>query len=430
MYGKTIFHIDVNSAYLSWEAVWRKKILQETGPDLRDIPSIVGGSAETRHGIVLAKSIPAKKFGIKTGEAVWQAKQKCPGLVVVPPHYNLYERCSYEFRQLLREYAPTIEVYSVDECWADVTGTASLFGSPVVLANTIKDKTYNELGFTVNIGVSSNKLLAKVASDFVKPGRVHTLYPDQVKNKMWPLPVQDLFYCGRATTKKLHNIGVFTIGQLAQMDVKILKKMMGKHGELIRAYANGLGETELEPTPPPNKGYGNSATIAHDVTDADTAKHVLLSLCESVGTRLRKDRKYAGVVSVGIKNNSLEYASHQRKMLTATNTTIELHRCACRLFEELWDGSPIRHLGVHTSSVTDTVYSQINLFDKNHYDKFNRMDRTVDAIRARYGTDAIMRAAFVKSPIYHITGGISKDKNGPTTFERKDEQCKKLFVST
>jgi len=426
---KTIFHIDVNSAYLSWEAIYRKSMLQEPGADLRDIPSAVGGSVEKRHGIILAKSGPAKKIGIRTGEAIWQAKQKCPGLVIVPPHYNLYERCSYEFRQLLQEYAPIIEVYSVDECWCDVSGTISLFGYPAALASLIKDKIYRELGFTVNIGISTNKLLAKVAGDLEKPNRIHTLYPDQIKEKMWPLPVQDLFYCGRATTRKLHNLGIFTIGELAQIDVSILKRMFGKHGEVIWAYANGQGEAELVPTPPPGKGYGNSTTIAFDVTDADTAKHVLLSLCESVGTRLRKDNMFANVVAVSIKNNLLGYASHQTKTLTATNTTLEIYQHACRLFDELWDGSPIRHLGVRTTDVKDTVYTQINLFDGNRYDKYNQMDRTVDAIRSRFGNDSIMRAAYLRSPIYHITGGISKEKNGPTEFERKDEGCKKLFQS-
>jgi len=216
---KTIFHIDVNSAYLSWEAVYRKTILGEPGLDLRDIPSIVGGSIENRHGIVLAKSIPAKNYNIKTGEAVWQAKQKCPDLVIVPPHYNLYERCSNEFLQLLKDYAPAIEIYSIDECWCDVSGTASLFGSPVTLANLIKDKTFKELGFSVNIGVSTNKLLSKVASDFKKPNQVHTLYPDQIEDKMWPLPVGDLFYVGRATKRKLYSLGIYTVGQLANMNL-------------------------------------------------------------------------------------------------------------------------------------------------------------------------------------------------------------------
>jgi len=401
--------------------------LGEPGPDLRDIPSIVGGSVENRHGIVLAKSIPAKNHNIKTGEAIWQAKQKCTDLVIVPPHYNLYERCSYEFLQLLKDYAPAIEIYSIDECWCDVSGTASLFGSPVALANLIKDKTFKELGFSVNIGVSTNKLLSKVASNFKKPNQVHTLYPDQIADKMWSLPVGDLFYVGRATKRKLYSLGIYTIVQLANMNLDYLRAHFKKHGEVIWAYVNGIDNSELTVTPPPNKGYGNSTTIAFDIEDAKTAKHVLLSLSESVCLRMRHDGVYAQIVSIGVKNNLFEYASHQLKTPTPTNTTMEFYYYACRLFDQLWDHSSIRHLSVRGTDVTKDKFNQMQLFNTKNYDKFYRADRTIDTIRNRYGNDSIIRASFLNSPIYHMTGGMSREKNGPTKFERRDDNCKKLF---
>ncbi len=407
---RVIFHIDVNSAFLSWEAVYRLHHLGGS-VDLREQVAAVGGDMAMRHGIILAKSIPAKRYHIQTGESIMEAKQKCPDLILVPPNYSLYEKCSGAFMEILRQYSPDVEQYSVDEAFVDMTGTEGLWGDPVTAANRIRNQIREELGFTVNIGISDNKLLAKMASDFRKPDRVHTLWRDEIKEKMWPLPVSELFFVGRATAKKLFSLGIRTIGQLAASDPHFLRWHLKKHGEIIWAFANGMDVSVVQSEPPPNKGYGNSTTIAFDVCDASTAKLVLLALAETVGTRLREAKVRAEVVAVGIKNFELQYASHQMTLRNATNITVEIHRCACQLFDQLWDGSPIRHLGIHTSRVKDGMnMRQMDLFDMTDYEKLECMDAAVDRIRKRYGRDSMMRAVFVGSRIDHLSGGISREK--------------------
>ena len=418
--NKVIFHIDVNSAFLSWEAVYR---LYHLGGkvDLRDEVAAVGGDMAMRHGIILAKSIPAKKYNIKTGESIVyniktgesivEALQKCPQLKLVPPNYSLYERCSAAFMEILRQYSPDVEQYSVDEAFVDMTGTESLWGEPVTAANRIRNQIRKELGFTVNVGVSENKLLAKMASDFQKPDRIHTLWKHEIEMKMWPLPVTDLFFVGRATAKKLFHMGIHRIGELAQSDPIMLKSHLKKHGEVIWAFANGMDVSVVQSEAPANKGYGNSTTIAFDVTDASTAKLVLLALAETVGTRLRAAGVRAEVIAVGIKTFDLQYASHQMTLNNATNITIEIHRCACQLFDSLWNGKVIRHLGIHTSRIKDHMdMRQLDMFDTTDYEKLEHMDATVDKIRMRYGRDSLKRAVFVGSRIDHMSGGISREK--------------------
>lgn len=418
---KVIFHIDVNSAFLSWEAVHRVKHLG-AALDLREIPSAIGGDVEQRHGIILAKSIPAKKYGIHTGESIPEALKKCPHLYLAPPNYGLYERCSAAFLDILRRFTPDVEQFSIDEAYMDMTGTEKLWGTPREAADLVRETVREELGFTVNVGVSENKLLAKMASDFQKPDRTHTLFPNEIQEKMWPLSVSDLFFVGKATFRKLDEIGIHTIGELAQTDPAFLKMRMKKHGEVIWAFANGLDFSVVESQPIPNKGYGNSTTIAFDVKDHQTAKLVLLALAETVAARLRQNHVKAGVVSVGIKNSEFHYASHQCVLDTPTNITKEIHRICCWLFDELWDGSPIRHLGVHTSRIVDeNCPRQLRLFDETDYGKLESMDRAVDQIRGRFGIDSVKRAVFRKSPIDHMSGGISREKR-TVDYERLDIQ--------
>lgn len=407
---RVIYHIDVNSAFLSWEACYR--IHHKGGKkDLREQVAVVGGDVTQRHGIVLAKSIPSKKYGIQTGESLMEARKKCPDLIVVPPNYNLYERCSKAFIRILQEYTPDVEQYSIDEAFLDMTGTQALFGAPLKVAHAIRERIRDELGFTVNVGVSSNKLLAKMASDFSKPDRVHTLYPDEIEKKMWPLPVSDLFFVGNATKNKLVTLGINTIGDLAKSDLQWLKFALKKHGEVIWNFANGIDFSPVITVPVPNKGYGNSTTTPFDVMDAATAKIVLLALAETVGTRLRKDDVKISVVSLGIRFSDLSYCSHQRVITIPTNITNEIHKVAGELFDELWNGVPIRHLGIHTSKVCDNDgIRQLSLFEEISYEKLIVMDKTVDKIRAMYGNDSIKRAVFVKHDIDHMSGGISREK--------------------
>ena len=417
MSQKIIFHIDVNSAFLSWEAVFRLKHKMED-VDLRTIPSAVGGSKEKRHGIILAKSEPAKRFGVKTAETLSDATRKCPNLVIVPPRFDLYEKSSAAFMSILREYTPHVEQYSIDEAFMDMTDSVYLFGSPIVVANLIKDRIYTELGFTVNVGVSSNKLLAKMASDFKKPNLVHTLFPEEIETKMWPLPVEDLFFVGRATKKKLNTLGLFTIGDLANADLSIIKSHLGKHGELIHNYANGIDVGNVITHAPANKGYGNSTTIDHDVTDPGEAKQILLSLCETVCSRLRADSVLICVACVSIKNCYLTSGSHQKTLMSPTNVVSELHRHICQLFDEYWDGTPIRQLGVHTSKITTNENQQLNLFDMDLFIRQGNLEKTVDQIRNKFGNDSIVRATFLNNDTHHMSGGIKREnkKGDDDTF--------------
>ncbi|HKL99398.1 MAG TPA: DNA polymerase IV [Mobilitalea sp.] len=414
---KVIFHIDVNSAFLSWEAVYRLHILGEK-TDLREIPSAVGGDIKKRHGIILAKSTPAKKFGVRTGDTISEAKNLCPDLVLVAPHYDLYDTSSKAFMEILREFSPCVEQYSVDEAYCDMTGTVGLYGSAVVAANLMKDKICSELGFTVNVGISSNKLLAKMASDFKKPNLVHTLFPEELERKLWKLPVEELFYVGHASKKKLHALGIHTIGELARTDLNILRAHFKKYGEVIYAFANGIDLSVVSDEVPANKGYGNSTTIAFDVEKPNVAKMIMLSLAETVCTRLRADSVMATVVAVSIVDCEFHHVSHQMTLFSATNTTNEIHRAACCLFDELWDGAPIRNLGIHTSKVVSgDSLRQINLFDMNRYERLSKLDRAVDTVRQRYGEDSIMRAIFLKNSIYHMSGGIPPEKRKPNYRE-------------
>ena len=411
---KLIFHIDVNSAFLSWEAAYRVHFRGEK-TDLREIPSAVGGDVKKRHGIILAKSNPAKRYGVRTGDTISDALKLCPNLLMVPPHYDLYETCSEAFMEILKEFSPCVEQYSVDEAFCDMTGTVGLYGSAVVAATLMKDRIYNELGFTVNVGISTNKILAKMASDFKKPNRVHTLFPEEIERKMWVLPVEELFFVGPATKRKLHTLGIHTIGELACTDLEILRAHFKKHGEVIYSFANGIDMSVVANEASPNKGYGNSTTIAFDVDDGSTAKMVLLSLAEKVGARLRADSVMANLVAVSTVDMYFRHESHQMQLFSPSNTTNEIHKVSCKLFDEIWDGTPLRNLGIHTSKIVQgDVDKQLNLFDMNRHEKLSKLDLAVDVIRERYGEDSILRAVFLESPIYHMSGGISPEKRKPS----------------
>lgn len=397
---KLIFHIDVNSAFLSWEAVERLKHPEEFPEikvDLRTIPSAVGGDRSKRHGIILAKSIPAKKYKVQTGEPITDALKKCPNLVLVAARHEVYRRYSKAFIERLERYSDNIEQCSIDECFIDMTGTEKLFGPPVEAAARIKDEIYRELGFTVNVGISTNKLLAKMASDFKKPNLVHTLFPSEIQEKMWKLPVGDLYLVGKSSQKTLHTLGIHTIGELARSDPQMLRASMKKQGEVIWKFANGEDVSVIESEPSESKSYGNATTIAFDVTDDATAKMVLMSLAETVGQRLRRDNARIEVVTVNIRYNDLSRVSHQCELPHATNITNEIHEVAGRLFDELWDGRPIRLLGVSTSHVKRAADGrQMSLLDNEDYEKLEKLDKAMDSIRERFGTDAVKRASFLK----------------------------------
>ena len=424
MAEKVIFHVDANSAFLSWTAAYKVKVLGET-EDLRDVPSVVAGDKESRHSIILAKSGPAKKYGIQTGEPLFQALEKCPQLKVVQPDYALYVEASRHFVDMLRQFSPVVQQYSIDEAWVDMTGTERLWGTPRVAAEKMRQRINDELGFTVNIGISSNKLLAKMAGDFEKPNKVHTLFPEEMETKFWPLPVRDLFLVGAATERKLKLLGIYTIGDLAKADINILKKRLGKHGETIWHFANGRNAEAVVPVPAENKGYGNSVTTPRDVVTKENAYQVLLSLCETVAMRMRKDEQCGRCVTVHLRTNAFQHFSHQRSLHGATNITTEIFESACAVFDEAWDGvTPLRQLGVQMTRLSKEPYQQYDLFSgmsPKQYERKLRLDETVDALRDKFGEDIIRRAKFAQAPEEHMAGGLDKARRTGVTKPVPDE---------
>ncbi len=405
---RLIFHIDVNSAYLSWEASYRLQHGEEL--DLRDIPSVVGGDEASRHGIVLTKSIPAKKYGIRTGETLYEARAKCPELVVVPPRYWIYMQCSQSMNEILLEYTPKIQRFSVDESFLDFSGMKNLYVDYMVLAETIKERIKTELGFTVNIGISENKLLAKVASDLKKPDRIHTLFPEEIEKKMWPLPVEDLFMVGRATSTKLHNMNIYTIGELAKFDPELLRYKMKSHGELIWRYANGIEGSDVRKSNHIEmKGVGNSTTTAFDLEDRETACRLLLSLCETVGMRLRDSRNCCRIISISIRDNSLASCGMQKKIDVATDSTRKIYETACSLFDRLWKGRPIRHMGVQVTELCSGDFFQLSMLDCFDYEKDKKLNRAIDEIRLAYGSKAVMRSSLLHSGLSPMSGGVGEE---------------------
>ena len=417
MQERIIFHVDANSAFLSWTAAYRVKVLGET-LDLRDVPSVIAGDKASRHSIILAKSTPAKKYGIRTGEPLFQALEKCPDLIVAPPDYGLYVEASRHFVQMLRQFSPMVQQYSIDEAWVDMTGTQRLFGAPRLAAEKMRQRIWDELGFTVNVGISSNKLLAKMAGDFEKPNKVHTLFLEEMEGKMWPLPVRDLFLVGSATEKKLKGLGIYTIGDLARAELPVLKKRLGKHGETIWHYANGRNAEMVTPEPEENKGYGNSTTTPEDVVTYSYAYQVILSLCETVAMRMRQDDKCGRCVSIHLRTNEFQHFSHQTLLHGATNITSELFEAACRIFDEAWDGvTPLRQLGVQVTRLSNEPYQQYDLFSGMSPVQYE----TVDSLRDRFGEDIIRRAKFAGGNGNHMVGGLDKARRTGVTKPVPDE---------
>ena len=400
---RLIFHVDVNSAFLSWEAAKRVKMGL---PDLRDIPSCIGGDPSKRTGIVVAKSIPAKKYGIQTGEPMAMAFRKCPNLVAVPSDFELYDKCSRAFKKICGSYAPVMESFSIDEVFLDMTGTSYIYPDPVATAHELKDKIRTELGFTVNIGISTNKLLAKMASDFEKPDKVHTLFPEEIPVKMWPLPVSSLLMCGRSSQETLRKLGISTIGDLARCDKQLLAAHLKSHGILLWEYANGIDSSVVEPNPAQAKGIGNSTTMPTDALSIEDMKPVLLKLCESVCARLRKAHMYAGTITVEIKYSNFHSCSHQIALPSPDYSSTVIYETSLSLLQELWNGTPVRLLGVRATRLTDeTAPIQLDLFSYQEHtgqtEKNRKLDKTIDAIRRKYGEGAIMRGSLLSHTDTH-----------------------------
>ena len=395
---RLIFHIDVNSAFLSWEAARRVADGQE---DIRLIPAAIGGDRDKRTGVVLAKSIPAKKYGVKTGEPIGMALRKCPELYLVRPDFRLYEQCSKAFMDICREYAPVVEKYSIDECFLDMSGTHRLYPDPLAVACTIKDKIREELGFTVNVGISNCKILAKMASDFEKPDKVHTLFPEEMAEKMWPLPVGELFSVGGSTAEKLEKARIRTIGDLACCDLCRVQRIVGvKMGQQLHNFANGIDPSPVLAEPEEAKGYSISTTLEEDVVTQQQAHGVLLALADSVTARMRADGVKAYCVSVSIRSNDFKTRSHQKKLSDPTDISREVYQISRQLFGELWDGhTPLRLLGIALTDLSHEEQDQISLFPDEQRERARKLDRAYDEINGRFGASAIMRGTSIQSKL-------------------------------
>lgn len=400
-----VMHVDVNSAFLSWTAAYEKQ--QGIERDIREMMAVIGGNEENRHGIVLAKSIPAKQYGIKTGMSLMEARQLCPNLIIVPPDYFVYVRASKTLKKYLYTFTPEVETFSIDECFLHFTDIDK--NKALDLAYEIKEGVHNNFGYTVNIGVSENKLLAKMAGDFEKPDKCHTCFPEEIKEKMWPLPVGDLFMVGRRTKAKLNNIGIYTIGDLAKSDYKIINLLLKSHGRMIYAYANGIDTSEFKPADP-IKSVGNSSTLKFDVVDMETAHAIILSLVEMTAWRLRDVGRMCRVVSIGIKSKDFRYISRQKKLPYFTDCTKDIYKNITSLFDDYWDKSPIRQLGVSVSDLEEAKFQQLSMFKEPNILKNEKLDKVIDKIREKYGDTAIIRGVFANSELSPILGGYPDDE--------------------
>lgn len=424
--NSVIFHIDVNSAFLSWTAL----SLLEQGEtiDLRQIPSIIGGDIQKRHGVVLAKSTSAKKYGIQTGEPIVNAFKKCPGLTLAPPDHAMYRKRSRQLMEYLSSICPEIEQVSIDECYMNFTPVAHLYKDYMDAAEIIKDSIYEKFQFTVNIGISDRKVLAKMASDFQKPNLIHTLFSCEIVEKLWPLPVDNLFMCGHSSVEVLRKLEILTIGDLAKANPEILSAHLKSHGLMLRNYANGIDYSTVEPLPAQAKGIGNSVTLGKDIEEAEEAHKILMQLAESVGSRLRKEKQLAGMVSCEIKYHTFRSVSHQTTLPSPTDSTTLIYETARRLFNESWNQTPIRLLGIRTSKLCDSSEPvQLSLFDmmipqahlepsantgsfipmnsvsnisvsyNNRKEKQKKLDTALDHIKNKYGTNAVIRGSLLET---------------------------------
>lgn len=393
MKERIIFHIDVNNAFLSWTAV--KLLLEGYDKDIRKIPSIIGGDEKQRHGIVLAKSPIAKKYNISTAETIYQAKRKCPYLQVFPPDYKWYSEKSKELFQYLSKYSPVMEQFSIDECFMDMTGTNYLYKNYLELAHRIKEEIKTKFGYTVNIGIGNNKLCAKMASDFEKPDKVHTLFKNEVQSKLWPLAVGDLFMVGKSTKEMLNKLNIHTIGELATTDDKILERHFKNQAAYLKKASWGIDETKVEPRKSTTTSISTSETLPHDCADKEKLKEILLSFTEELTSELRQRHQYAKTVAVIYKNNQFINYSAQSKLENLSNNTKEIYKLVVEIFEKSYREDPIRLIGVRLADLSATKEKQLNIFEMQSQEKADVDDvqKTIDDINRKFGKSIVAPAS-------------------------------------
>ncbi len=395
---RIILHIDVNNAFLSWTAVDLLKSGHKK--DIRCVPSVIGGDETKRTGIVLAKSPEAKKHGIVTGETLYSARKKYNNLEIYPSNYELYERESNKFIEIIKKYTPDIEQVSIDECFIDYTKVKSMYGCELSFAKKLQSEIYSTLGFTVNIGIANNKLCAKMASDFSKPNKIHTLYDDEVKIKMWPLDVGELYGIGKKSASVLHELKIHTIGDLASSDINFLYKYFKNITASLIDKANGIDTEEVDSSEYIPKGIGNEITIDHDVYEKEELHKYLLALSENVGLRIRKMNKYASVVVLTLKNNKFRRMNHQKKLKNSINDTDSIYKVSKELLKETDIIDPIRLIGIRLDMLEETSDYQLSLFDSHTNSKENRkLDKTVDNLKNKFGSSIIKKASLMDESI-------------------------------
>lgn len=388
-------HIDVNNAFLSWTAVDMLKHGYKT--DIRTIEAVIGGDETKRHGIVLAKSMVAKARGVKTAETLRDARRKCKDLKIYPADYKLYVKSSRSFFKIIYKYTPDVEPLSIDECFIDYTKVRSLYGDPIKFAHKLKDEIKNTLGFTVNVGIANNKLCAKMASDFLKPDRVHTLFDDEIVEKMYPLPIEDLYGCGKSSSKKLRELGINTIGDLANADYDFLHKYFKNQTKRLIDSAKGIDNSVIQTERRAEESISNSTTLGYNLTNLNQIYKVLLPLTENVCRQLRKNNKYANQVGVILKDKNFKTYSHQRKLKNATSNTDEIYNVAKELVKELWNEEKIRLVGVAISKFSNNLSRQMSLFeDINEVENNSELDKTIDKLKSTYGSGIIVKASSIK----------------------------------
>lgn len=390
-----IMHIDVNNAFLSWSAIYMLK--NGYNEDIRYQESVIGGDEKARRGIVLAKSMVAKARGVKTAETLKEAKRKCNDLKVYPPNYKFYKYMSKKMFDLISGYIPDIEILSIDECFADYSKVKNIYGDEIKFAYKLKKEIKQQLGFSVNIGIANNRLCAKMASDFLKPDRVHTLYQYEIENKMYPLPIERLYGVGKKTAIKLRNININTIGDLAHYDIKLLSIYFKNQAQKLIDSARGISDSMII-LKNRDTSISNSTTLSYNVNSLDDINVVLQVLVENVCISLRKKKKYASVVNVVLKDKFFKTKQHQKKLLNATDNTDIIYDVSKKLVNELYHDESIRLIGVGLSKLKDNKNYQISIFDKDVEN--NNLDKVVDSLKLKYGTNIIKKASIVNKNIH------------------------------
>ncbi len=410
---RVILHCDLNNFYASVES--------KDQPELREVPMAVGGSEEQRHGVVLAKNELAKRFGVKTAETVWSARQKCPELVVVPPHYERYYTVSRAVRAIYARYTDRIEPFGIDECWLDVTGSTLLFGSGWEIAEQLRRAVREEQGVTISVGVSFNKVFAKLGSDLKKPDATSVISRRDFKDLVWSMPAQNLLGVGKATQKRLAAMGIYTVGQLALFDREVLLAKLGKNGEQLWLYANGLDDAPvaLEDGEEEVKSVGNSVTCPQDLQGDEEVWRVLTLLAESVSRRLREKGLCAGAVVLTVKDSRFCYFEHTQRLEYSCRGTLDLARAAMQVFREQYSWHrPVRAVGLRAIGLANEAEAdQTCLYGGfAHTRRLERVESRVDSLRQKYGAAIIRRAAHLQEQGYHFHGG---DDDAMPTFHSR-----------